>query len=202
MKELLIIFAKNAEYGKVKTRLAATIGNEQALLVYQKLSEHTIAITNKISADKIVYYSDSIVENDEWKNNIYQKKLQSGNNLGDRMKNAFKSSFTAGYQKVIIIGTDCFELNEGLISIAFEKTNDDDLVLGPAKDGGYYLLGMKNFYPSLFENIEWSSVKVLKQTLSAAMRLNLSVFLLPQLSDIDQEADLKDYSALLTKNEK
>ncbi len=202
MKEALLIFAKNIEYGKVKTRLAATIGNEQALIVYQKLIEHTIAITKKISVDKIVYYSDSIVEKDTWENNIYQKKLQSGNDLGERMKNAFKSSFTAGYDKVIIIGTDCFELNEGLISIAFEKMNDDDLVLGPAKDGGYYLLGMKNFHPSLFENIEWSSVKVLKQTLTTAMRLNLSVFLLPQLSDIDREADLKDYSALFTKKEK
>ena len=80
--------------------------------------------------------------------------------------------------------------------------NDDDVVLGPAKDGGYYLLGMKKFYPSLVENIEWSSEKVLKQTLTTAMRLNLSVFLLPQLSDIDREPDLKDYSALFTKNEK
>ena len=202
MKEALLIFAKNIQYGKVKTRLASTIGNEQALFVYQKLIEHTIAITKKINADKIVYYSNSIVEKDEWENNIYQKKLQSGNNLGERMKNAFKSSFTAGYQKVIIIGTDCFELNEGLISIAFERLNDDDIVLGPAKDGGYYLLGMKKFYPSLFENIEWSSEKVLKQTLTSAMRLNLSVFLLPQLSDIDREADLKDYSALFTNNEK
>ncbi|MDE3184396.1 MAG: TIGR04282 family arsenosugar biosynthesis glycosyltransferase [Bacteroidota bacterium] len=202
MKEVLIIFAKNPEYGKVKTRLAATIGNEQALFIYQKLIEHTIAITKKISADKIVFYSDSIVEKDTWENNIYQKKLQSGNDLEDRMKNAFKSSFTAGYDKVIIIGTDCFELNEEFISIAFEKMNDDDVVLGPAKDGGYYLLGMKKFYPSLFENIEWSSEKVLKQTLSTAMRLNLSVFLLPPLSDIDREPDLKDYSALFTKNKK
>ena len=202
MKEVLIIFAKNPEYGKVKTRLAATIGNEQALFIYQKLIEHTIAITKKISADKIVYYSDSIVEKDTWENNIYQKKLQSGNDLEDRMKNAFKSSFTAGYDKVIIIGTDCFELNEEFISIAFEKMNDDDVVLGPAKDGGYYLLGMKKFYPSLFENIEWSSEKVLKQTLTTAMRLNLSVFLLPPLSDIDREPDLKDYSALFTKNKK
>jgi rSAM/selenodomain-associated transferase 1 len=202
MKEVLIIFAKNPEYGKVKTRLVATIGNEQALFVYQKLIEHTIAITKKISADKIVYYSDSIVEKDTWENNIYQKKLQSGKDLGERMKIAFKSSFTAGYDKVIIIGTDCFELNEEFISIAFEKMNDDDVVLGPAIDGGYYLLGMKKFYSSLFENIEWSSEKVLKQTLTTAMRLNLSVFLLPQLSDIDREPDLKDYSALFTKNEK
>ena len=202
MKEALIIFAKNPEYEKVKTRLAATIGNEQALFIYQKLIEHTIAITKKISADKIVYYSDSIVEKDTWENNIYQKKLQSGNDLEDRIKNAFKSSFTAGYDKVIIIGTDCFELNEEFISIAFEKMNDDDVVLGPAKDGGYYLLGMKKFYPSLFENIEWSSEKVLKQTLTTAMRLNLSVFLLPPLSDIDREPDLKDYSALFTKNKK
>ncbi len=202
MKEVLLIFAKNVQYGKVKTRLAATIGNQKALSVYRRLVAHTVSITSKLKIDKIVFYSDSIIDKDEWGNNIYQKKLQSGKDLGERMKNAFKSSFTAGYQKVIIIGTDCFELNEGLINMAFERLNDDDIVLGPAKDGGYYLLGMKKFHPSLFENIEWSSEKVLKQTLTSAMRLNLSVFLLPPLSDIDREADLKDYSALFTNNEK
>ena len=198
MKEVLLIFSKNPEYGKVKTRLAATIGNEQALFVYQKLIEHAIAVTEEICVDKIVYYSDSIVENDNWDNHLYKKKLQSGKDLGDRMKNAFKSSFTDGYDKVIIVGTDCFELTEGLINNAFERLNGDDVILGPAKDGGYYLLGVKQFHPSLFENIEWSSEKVLKQTLAIAIRLNLSVFLLPELSDIDTEPDLKDYSALST----
>ena len=198
MKEVLLIFSKNPEYGKVKTRLAATIGNEQALFVYQKLIEHAIAVTEEICVDKIVYYSDSIVENDNWDNHLYKKKLQSGKDLGDRMKNAFKSSFTDGYDKVIIVGTDCFELTERLINNAFERLNGDDVILGPAKDGGYYLLGVKQFHPSLFENIEWSSEKVLKQTLAIAIRLNLSVFLLPELSDIDTEPDLKDYSALST----
>jgi len=201
MKEALIIFAKKPELGKVKTRLAATIGNEQTLFIYQKLIEHTITVTKELSVDKIVFYSDSIVEKDNWDSGIYQKKLQSGNDLGDRMKNAFKSSFTAGYEKVVIIGTDCFELNETLINKAFERLNNYDAVIGPAKDGGYYLLGLKNFNPSLFENIEWSTDKVLKQTIEFSKQLNLSVFLLPELSDIDREDDLKKHPTLLTSNE-
>ena len=112
MKEALIIFAKNPVYGKVKTRLAATIGNEQALFIYHQLINHTINITSQISVDKIVCYSDEIDENDNWDNRIYQKELQHGNDLGERMKNAFKSSFTAGYEQAIIIGTDCIELSE------------------------------------------------------------------------------------------
>lgn len=198
MKDALLIFSKNIQYGKVKTRLAATIGNEQALFIYQQLVAHTISVTKSLKVDKTVFYSDFINEKDDWENHLYQKELQEGKDLGERMKNAFKSSFTNGYDKVVIIGTDCFELSEGMINTAFERLNGDDVVLGPAKDGGYYLLGVKQFHPSLFENIEWSSEKVLTQTLTIAMRLNLSVFLLPELSDIDTEPDLKDYSALFT----
>lgn len=200
MKEALIIFAKNAELGKVKTRLATTIGNEHALLIYQKLLDHTISVTKELNIDKMVYYSDSIVKKDPWNNNIYQKKLQCGKNLGDRMKNAFKSSFAAGYEKVVIIGTDCFDLNETLINKAFETLKAYEIAIGPAEDGGYYLLGMKNFYPSLFENIEWSTDKVLKQTFAVTEQLNKTVFLLPELSDIDNEKDLKNHKILFSKS--
>jgi len=201
MKEALLIFAKNIQYGKVKTRLAATIGNEQALFIYRQLIAHTVSITNKLSIDKIIFYSDSIVEKDEWENNIYQKKLQSGNDLGERMKNAFKSSFTGGYQKIIIIGTDCFDLNETIIEKGFGSLKDNDVVIGPATDGGYYLLGIKKFHREIFENIDWSTDKVLKQTIAIANQLNLSVFMLPELSDIDREEDLKNHKDLFTKNE-
>jgi glycosyltransferase A (GT-A) superfamily protein (DUF2064 family) len=98
-----LIFTKNEVYGKEKTRLAATIGKEQMLFVYKKLIGHTISVTRTLPADKIVYFSDSIIETRKWDELVYQKRLQSGHNLGERMKNAFKSSFTVGYKKVILI---------------------------------------------------------------------------------------------------
>ena len=202
MKKALLIFAKNPVDGKVKTRLAATIGKEQTLFIYQKLIDHTIAVTKELSVDKIVFYSDFIDKKDNWNNALFQKKLQSGNDLGERMKNAFKSSFTAGYEKVVIIGTDCYDLTETIINKAFESLNENDVVIGPAEDGGYYLLGIKKFLPQFFENIEWSTDKVFDQTIAVCNTLGLSTFLLQELNDIDDEDDLKKQPALLfMKNE-
>ncbi|MEO8822252.1 MAG: TIGR04282 family arsenosugar biosynthesis glycosyltransferase [Ginsengibacter sp.] len=201
MKEALLIFAKNAEYGKVKTRLAATIGNEHTLLIYRQLLAHTHSITKELEMDKILFYSGWINEKDEWENQVYHKKLQQGYDLGDKMKNAFKDSFTGEYKKIVIIGTDCYELDAPIISEAFIQLNNADVAIGPAADGGYYLLGMKKFHPEIFDTIEWSTSKVLEQTNSVCERLGLSFFLLPKLSDIDYETDLKKYPDLfLMKN--
>ncbi len=197
MKDLLLIFSKNPEYGKVKTRLAVTIGKEQTLFIYQKLIEHTIAVTKELSIDKTVFYSEWIDKKDNWEDEFYKKKIQSGTDLGERMKNAFKSSFTEGYDKVVIIGTDCYELETQYILSAFSRLDNTDIVLGPAIDGGYYLLGMKKFNPALFENIDWSTDKVFNQTIVVCRKLNLSVSLLPELNDIDNEEDLKNYASLL-----
>lgn len=201
MKEALLIFAKNPEFGKVKTRLASTIGDAQALFIYEQLLKQTISVTKDLPVDKFIFYSDSVIEKDGWENTIYEKKIQDGKSLGSKMKNAFISSFTVGYEKIVIIGTDCFELGEKHILKAFEQLEKVDIVIGPAKDGGYYLLGMKKLYESIFENIDWSTDKVLKQTLSICGELNLSIFLLPELNDIDDEEDLrKQGSFFLTLN--
>jgi|SRR6185312_3129111 len=189
-KEALLIFAKNLKYGHVKTRLAATVGNKKALSVYKQLLYHTVSITQELKDDKIVFYSDSINEKDVWKNNVYKKQIQDGDTLGMKMENAFKSSFTAGYKKIVIIGTDCFELKTDNIRNAFDSLNNYDIVIGPATDGGYYLLGMKKEHPFLFKNIKWSTSSVLKDTIGICNQNQLSFFLLPELSDIDEEKDL------------
>ncbi|OIR01350.1 guanylyl transferase CofC like protein [mine drainage metagenome] len=190
MKQALIIFTKNLIYGQVKTRLAATVGNDMALTVYQRLLQHTAAITHHLPLNKIIFYSNSLVEKDIWNNDVYKKQLQSGIDLGERMQNAFLSAFKEGNSEVAIIGTDCLELTSAIILNAFENLKNNDVVIGPAQDGGYYLLGMKQTHPQLFQNISWSTDEVLKQTLSVCNNLNLSVYLLPQLSDIDNENDL------------
>jgi len=187
---LLIIFYRNPVLGKVKTRLAETIGDAQALNVYQKLARHTNDITVHLPIDKAVYYSDSVDAADRWSNDSYQKHLQKGNSLGERMSNAFETSFSSGYQRVCIIGTDCFELSAAIIEEAFNRLPSHDAVIGPATDGGYYLLGMKRFHANIFENKRWSTDSVFAETVNDFKIHRFRYHQLPVLPDVDEEKDL------------
>ena len=192
-ENLLMVFIKNPLPGKVKTRLAKTIGHEKALHVYQLLLDYTLMVAKSITADKAVFYSDYIDANDIWKRNNFLQFVQKGTELGDKMANAFIEAFTMGYKKVVIIGSDCFELNAGIISDAFKILGENEIALGPAKDGGYYLLGMKKYHEQLFKNKTWSTENVLRDTLQDLSNLNLTFKQLPILSDIDEEKDLDKY---------
>lgn len=119
MTSALIIFVKNASLGKVKTRIANSIGDENALKIYQRLLQHTHLITKSTLADKYVFYAEQINNNDLWETGIYKKELQAGSDLGERMKNAFGTIFSKGYKEVVIIGSDCYELNTEIIQHAF-----------------------------------------------------------------------------------
>ncbi|MCO5935481.1 TIGR04282 family arsenosugar biosynthesis glycosyltransferase [Mucilaginibacter sp. RB4R14] len=186
---ILLIFTRNLIYGKVKTRLAASIGHDHALFVYRLLLEHTAQVTKNIDATRIVYYSGAITDGDAW-NNSYLKTVQQGGDPGERMVKAFDDNLKNGTKKVMIIETDCYELNSGIIADAFSQLDQHDVVIGPALDGGYYLLGIKAFYPELFYNVAWSTALVLKETLTYCDDLSLNYFRLPVLSDIDEEKDL------------
>ncbi len=190
-KNLLIIFYKNPELGKVKTRLAASLGKEKALAIYLKLANHTRLISENILADRVVYYSNVIEQEDAWTSSIFKKEVQKGEDLGERMLHAFKESFQKGYEQVCIIGTDCLELNTDIIEQAFKNLSRHETVLGLAKDGGYYLIGMKRLYPHFFRDKHWSTSTVGHDTLRDILHLNLSYKLLPLLSDVDIEDDLK-----------
>ena len=184
----LIIFTKNLVYGQVKTRLAATIGNDKAFDIYKNLIAHTYSLIQSVRCDRIVYYS-SYVESDD--DNFYERKIQQGNDLGEKMKNAFKDVLQKKYSKAVIIGTDCAELNSAIVDNAFEQLNHHDIVIGPAADGGYYLLGMKKLHTRLFENMEWSTPAVFDKTISICNHHNYSYFILPTLHDVDVEDDLE-----------
>jgi len=192
-KDALLIFAKNPEAGKVKTRLAASMGNEVALAIYNQLLLHTVSVTRYLPFDKFVFYSSYIDEHDIWDSKHYYKKAQQGNDLGERMKSAFASIFYNGYDNAVIIGTDCPDLNAEIIESAFTSLQTYDVVIGPAEDGGYYLLGMKEMHGKLFEDIEWSTSKVLHCTLDKCAASQLSYYLLPVLNDIDEEKDLRAF---------
>lgn len=190
MKRLLIIFYRNPELGKVKSRLADTIGEERALAIYLMMSAHTRKISLPVKVDRVVYYSRFIDTEDNWLKNDFQKRLQHGEDLGEKMKKAFEESFDSGYESVCIIGTDCLELTEEILIRAFEILNHEDAVLGPAADGGYYLLGMNRFILEVFDNKKWSTDSVCNDTIEDFKRLAYRYQLLPTLHDIDNENDL------------
>lgn len=193
MKTALIIFVRNPEPGKVKTRLAKTMGDEKALQVYQQLLIHTYLITKDMGCDKFIFYADYIVENDLWEKSLFHKKIQQGNDLGERMLHAFRDLFGLGYDCIQIIGSDCIELTTEIIQTGFDRLSKIDLVIGPSTDGGYYLLGMNLLIPAVFYKKEWSTEKVYSATLADIKRLSLSYVALPELPDIDNEADWINY---------
>ncbi|MEN7547164.1 TIGR04282 family arsenosugar biosynthesis glycosyltransferase [Rapidithrix thailandica] len=190
----LIVFVKNLEKGKVKTRLGKVVGDENALLVYQKLLKHTADQTQQLMCKKVVFYSESIEKKDLWLEGVYTKALQVGKTLGERMKNAFAFCFEQGADRVMVIGSDCPELSQSIIEEAFDRLESYDTVIGPAADGGYYLLGLNKPVPELFENIQWSTSSVLKDSLNILHKKNLSNYQLPVLSDLDTVEDLKRYA--------
>lgn len=189
-EKAVIIFIKNAIPGKVKTRLASVIGNEAALQVYLKLVEHTSKVVNVLEYDKLLYYSDFIPENDPSDFVNSKKFLQAGSDLGQRMENAFRDAFSAGYENVVVIGTDCLQIQADEVCTAFKILEEQDAVIGPAYDGGYYLIGMNKLLTDLFRNKTWSSPNLLNQTTESLVNLNLTYKLLPMLADVDEYTDL------------
>lgn len=183
---LLIVFVRHPELGQVKTRLAKKIGQEAALEVYQKLLAATRELCNTLDVPKAIYYAGEA--GPAWMGaSVYR---QSEGDLGERMEHAFRNAFTSGFKKVVIIGSDCPELNSDGILKAFQALETQDLVIGPARDGGYYLLGMSHLIPELFQNKSWSTSLVLGETIEEARRLSQNVALLQLLSDLDTMEDL------------
>lgn len=199
-KGAIIIFIKNPQLGKVKTRLAATVGNERALEIYHLLMQHTKAITKPlINVDKYLFYSDFVDENDIWENTEYHKSVQfTGQDLGLKMAAAFLETYRQKHAKALIIGSDCLELTQDIIIDAYRQLSTNEVVIGPAYDGGYYSIGF-NFeligetseyvLKQLFWDKQWSHERVGQEAIDTCNQLNLKCFLLPTLTDVDEEKD-------------
>lgn len=192
--KLLMVFIRNTELGKVKTRLAKTIGDQSALNIYNYLLEHTEHVLKSIDCAKAVFYSNAIENHDLWDSANYHKCLQHGDDLGAKMNNAFQFGFNEKYSKVIIVGSDLPDLNKYHINKAFEQLDNYDMVIGPAKDGGYYLLGMKKMNESIFKNKDWGTDSVFRDTMNDLK--NENVFLLDVLNDVDTYQDIEDNNEL------
>ncbi|PRY07393.1 hypothetical protein CLV24_12342 [Pontibacter ummariensis] len=185
-----MLFVRNPELGKVKTRLAAAVGPEKALEIYLHLLEHTRKVTQEVPVEKLVYYSNEVEQDDLWPNEHYQKRVQPAGELGEKMEASFAAAFEEEYASVVIIGSDCLQLTQEIVAQAFEELKTHEVVIGPALDGGYYLLGMNRLHADLFRNKQWSTEHVFPDTLQDVQRLNLSYALLPRLSDVDYVEDL------------
>ncbi|MEN9415438.1 MAG: hypothetical protein RLZ62_1742 [Bacteroidota bacterium] len=195
-RETLIIFIKNPEKGKVKTRLASASGDDAALRIYHYLLKKTRSAALGTECDRLLCYSGYIPAADEWPDASFRKAVQSPGDLGQRMASAFSEAFRSGAQKAVIIGSDCPEIDSGLIRNAFDALEHTDFVVGPACDGGYYLLGMKQFTPEVFGGIHWSTASVAEETLRLIRSIGRKYTLLPRLSDIDEYDDWVSYISL------
>ncbi|GAB3641831.1 TIGR04282 family arsenosugar biosynthesis glycosyltransferase [Spirosoma arcticum] len=191
----LIIFVKNPIPGTVKTRIARTVGNERATEVYRHLLRYTQEITRQLTCHRVVYYGDFVNLDDGW--NGYDKQLQSGQTLGERMLTAFREQFEQGANRVapdraVIIGSDCLSITPTHIERAFLALDEADVVIGPATDGGYYLLGMKQLHPFLFEGMPWSQPELRQLTERAIVQNGLTFERLEELTDIDEWTDYEN----------
>lgn len=205
----IIVFIKNPVLGKVKTRLAATMGNERALAIYHTLMHHTMSITKHLVADKYLFYSDFVDENDSWDNDKYLKSVQyQTQDLGLKMASAFGLTFQNKHKKALIIGSDCFELNNEIINEAYSRLSENEVVIGPANDGGYYLIGFnfesigtrcEEVFGKVFLNKEWSHEQVCQEAKDACNQLNLTYFQLSTLIDVDEEKDFLKTHHLASK---
>jgi len=192
-RPLLLVFCKNPTLGKVKTRLAKTIGDEKALKIYHALLAKTVTVLEKLNVDIHLYYSDFIDKEDCFSTVATQKKKQIGEQLGERMANAFQESFVA-YDKIVIIGTDLWTLEAQDIHEAFQALEKQAVVIGPSKDGGYYLLGLNQFFSEIFKQKEWGTDTVLSSTLKDLDHINYH--LLNEKNDVDTFSDLEEHPTL------
>tara|TARA_R110002096_G_scaffold161174_4_gene327702 strand:- start:4436 stop:5065 length:630 start_codon:yes stop_codon:yes gene_type:complete len=186
-KELIIVFVKNIKLGKVKTRLAKTIGNQGAFEVYSELVKITEQATENVLADKRIYFSDVIV-NSKWKH--HSKAVQKGSDLGERMKNAFIDGFKAGYNRIVLIGSDLPDIKSEHLENGLQALHKNEVVFGPAEDGGYYLIGLNKMHDFIFENKPWSESNLLEETINELNEKRIKFSTLVALNDIDTFEDL------------
>lgn len=191
----IIVFARYPVFGKVKTRLAAETNDEFALATYRACAEHTFNEINFIKEKGCDIYIFGSEESElqkikDWTESKFHYYSQNGNGLGIRMFNAFKKIFIEKYNRVVIVGTDAPDIKSELLEKAFFALNNHDSVIGPANDGGYYLLGFNEKVLDLFSDIEFSTESVLDQTIKKIEALHAGYFLLEELIDIDTKDDL------------
>lgn len=197
-----IVFLRVPEKGRVKTRLSKFLSETFVLELYKGFIGDILEAL-ETAGDKVLYSwppgKEEILQ--RWLENKYIISVQQGDDLGQRMFNAFVDIFKKGYDQALLIGTDIPELSKEIIALAYKTLETEDVVIGPSGDGGYYLIGFRKpkFSKNIFKGIDWSTKKVLDQTLHAIKKISIQYKLLPELNDIDTK---KDFEALVSRVKK
>ena len=196
LKQHLIIFTRYPEPGKTKTRLIPALGEVGAANLQQQMTEYTIFQVKELQkittvSVEVRFTGGDLEKMQNWLGNDLLYQFQGEGDLGQRMERSLVNAFNQTAKQVIIIGTDCPDLNSQILLTAFEKLQVFNLVLGPAMDGGYYLIGLQKPAAELFTNIQWGTAEVFAKTVEIAEKLNLSIGYLSSLADIDRPEDLK-----------
>lgn len=195
-QQKLIIMTRYPEAGKTKTRMIPALGAEGAAKLQKQLTEKTVAIVEELQQGNdvtlYIYFSGGSLElMQQWLGDRHNYYEQSSGDLGKKLTSALQESFTNNSTKIVFIGIDCPDLTSTILAEAFSSLDNYDLVLGPAADGGYYLIGLSRLLPQLFEGIDWGTSVVFSQTQKIAQQLNLKINYLPTLRDLDRPEDLE-----------
>ncbi len=191
----IILFLKYPEAGKVKTRIGAELGDDFTVVLYKKFVSDILKKISSLEPDLIIYFTPMEKQKEiaDWLGYSLPVIPQSGNNVGERMRSAFREQFMAGYSRLILIGSDIPHIPSIYLLNALNFLENKIPVIGPASDGGYYLIGFNrnNFLPSVFEGINWSTGSVFTETITAFEKYGFKPSVLPVLSDIDTADDLR-----------
>ena len=195
INEKLIIYSRYPEPGKTKTRMIRALGKEGAAKLQREMTEHTLNTARQLKNSRQVEIEVHFAGGNEnlmsdWLGKDINCIVQVTGDLGTKMQSSFQQAFDRHNERVVTIGIDCPDINLEILNNAFDSLHQQELVLGVAKDGGYYLIGLNRTIPQLFQNIDWGTNIVLKQTKAIADRLNLNVKYLTPLSDVDYPKDL------------
>jgi len=193
----IIVFIRYPTPGRVKTRLARSAGDDLAARIYKTCSDHLFSEVTRAAGDvhRFAFYAG---ENDRariraWVPDKFTCLPQVGEGLGEKMTHALNHVFEIGYQRAVLVGSDVPDISCRMIEEALKALDVYDIVLGPSRDGGFYLVGSNCLHPALFDSVSWSSENVFKQTVRNVDRIGLSLHKLPTLRDIDTEQDLRSW---------
>lgn len=194
-KNRLVLFTRYPEAGKTKTRLIPYLGAEKAADLQRRMTEHLVSVTRPLRVKgnlsmEIHFSGGSLRQMQNWLGAELVYQVQPSGDLGDRLRCTFEQGFQIGLERIVVIGSDCPEINSHHLEQAFHQLQYHDVVLGPAQDGGYYLVGLSRVCAELFQGIAWGTGHVFMQTIAIANRLGLSLAKLETLCDVDRPEDI------------
>lgn len=195
-REALLVFLRVPEPGRAKTRLIPALGPEGAVRVYERVARHVLEQGGRVqrpSLERLAFVAPDggAQELTAWGEGAFEMLPQGSGDLGERMSAAFERAFARGAERAVIIGTDCPDVDAALLGRAFDALDEHDAVLGPALDGGYYLLGLRGRRPEAFRDVPWSSPDTLSRTRDRLRQSGARWTELERLRDLDDPDDLE-----------